>query len=654
VTLGAKLLPVLLAGSLVGTLIGFGQQPTLSRFDSLVSDAQSAQAAGKYATAANAWKQAVQLQPGMPQLWANLGIMQHEAGDAPGAIESFQHALRLDPSLYVPNLFLGIDDSHLGNAREAVPYLLKAEKLNKTDPQAPLALGRTYIALREYEAAAQVLTHAIELDPRLGAAWFTLGIAHLDAVEEEARMMSDQGKDSPFSGALYADSLAKQGRFGESAGIYKTLLDSNPQPPCLRSKYGFALLRGHDEAGAASAFASERAAHPECGLALLGDARIALDVGKSDQASAMIRDLWQRDHGFLQSNVSTLLEGLPAEEADSLAQELASDPLLPGDLRVALAAVFHLAEPPNVDASPQEESASSGWVAPLAVRRTAAEDYAVGHFEECERRLASAPAPLAPGSLRLLAACSFLTGDNAHALLAATAWRSLEPRSLEAIYWSVQAHERLAFEALGRFQQLDPDSPRNHILLGDIDHQLEREDDAQAEYLKALSLAPGDPPAMLGLATVYLNNHNPDGAMKIAQAALLRSPDDPELNLIAAHALMEQHDYAESMPYLIKSLHAKPQMLPHIHALMGKAYAETGRTQEAIEQLKLGASSDGDGAVHYLLARLYRQTGDSEDATKALDEMKTIKQQREARGIKRVEDPDLSPLEVRASQASAP
>jgi tetratricopeptide (TPR) repeat protein len=421
-TLGAKLLPVLLAGSLVGTLIGFGQQPTISRFDSLVSDAQRAQAAGEYATAANDWKQAVQLQPTMPQLWANLGIMQHEAGNVPGA----------------------------------------------------------------------------------------------------------------------------------------------------------------------------------------------------------------------------------------LAQELANDPFLPGDLRGALATTFQFAEPPNVDASPQEESVSSGRVAPLAVRRTAAEDYAAGHFEECERRLESAPAPLAPGSLRLLAACSFFTGDNAHALLAATAWRSLEPRSIEALYWTVQAHERLAFEALGRFQQLDPDSPRNHILLGDIDHQLEREDDAQAEYLKALSLAPGDQAAMLGLATAYLNNHNSEGAMKIAQAALLRSPDDPELNLIAAQVLMEQHDYAGAVPNLLKSLHAKPQMLPHIHALMGKAYAETGRTQEAIEQLKLGASSDGDGAVHYLLSHLYRQIGDTKDAMEALNEMKAIKQQREARGVKRVEDPDLSPLESIASQASTP
>jgi cytochrome c-type biogenesis protein CcmH/NrfG len=33
-------------------------------------------------------------------------------------------------------------------------------------------------------------------------------------------------------------------------------------------------------------------------------------------------------------------------------------------------------------------------------------------------------------------------------------------------------------------------------------------DDAQAEYQKALRFEPGDPAAMLGLASAYLSNNN--------------------------------------------------------------------------------------------------------------------------------------------------
>ena len=93
-------------------------------------------------------------------------------------------------------------------------------------------------------------------------------------------------------------------------------------------------------------------------------------------------------------------------------------------------------------------------------------------------------------------------------------------------------------------------------------------------------------------------------------------------------------------------------MIPHVHALIGKIYAETGRTEQAIDELKLGASSDEDGAIQYLLARLYRKVGNTEAANAALEQMKIIKQQRRARGIKRVEDPELSSLELSGGAAT--
>jgi tetratricopeptide (TPR) repeat protein len=648
----SKLLLVLLAGS----INGFGQQTPTPRLESLLAEAQQAQAAGDYAAAANDYKQAVRIEPNMAQLWANLGLMQHECGDIGGAIESFQYARRLDPSLYVPNLFIGIDSAHLGKAQQAVPYLLASEKLNKNDPQAPLALGRTYIALRKFQAAAYQLERATSLDPKLGAAWFTLGIARLDEVEDEARTMSEEGKESPFSGALYAESLAKQARFSEAASLYKTLLDATDQPPCLRSDWGFALLRARDLDGASAAFSSELSAHPECGLAILGQARLALDGGDAAQVVKLLNELWDRDHGFVESNVAVLLEGLPAEKASDAAAALlgGTNGELPPDLSSALMVAFNLSGQPTTEPGSAPATAKTDALEFDGAERTAQQDYKAGHFEQCARRLGAKQAVLNTPQLRLLAACAFFTGDNQAAANAASILMAQSSHSLDALYWSIQANERLAFDALARFQDLEPDSARSHVLLGDIYHQLDRPDDAQAEYSKALALAPGDPAAMLGLATVYLSNNNSAGATEIAQAALLRSPDDPELNLIMAEALVGERQYAKAEPYVNKSLTGKPQMLPRIHALMGKVYAETGRTQEAIEQLKLGASSDEDGSIEYLLARLYRQIGDTKDASDALDRMKTIKQQRNARGFKQVQDPDLAPLESSASRPGAP
>jgi tetratricopeptide (TPR) repeat protein len=645
----------LLLALLAESAIGFGQQATAAKLEQVVAEAQQAQASGDYRRAAEEYRKAVDMSPEIPELWANLGLMQQETGDTSAALHSFGEANRRNPSLYVPNLFLGIDYAHSGQPMKAIPFLTRAEKMNKTDPQAPLALGRAYFSAGRFTAAAQELERAIALDPKLGPAWFTEGIARLDQIEVDARTMSEEGKQSPFSYDLYAQSLVKQSRFGEAATLLKSQLETLPQPPCIRAELGFALIREHEPQDAANAFAAERAMHPGCGLALFGQARLAIDKGDSDQAFQTLGELWNRDHGFFAANAAVLLEGMPQPESAAFVNQLVSadGAALPSAARDAMLMAFNQLG----YAGPGTPGAQADAPAPSSVDalpRTAEEYYAAGQFELCENKIDAGPKPINAAHLRLLAACAFFTGDDRTASVTASQLRSLDPHSIEALYWSIQANERLAFLSLARFQQLDPDSARSHVLLADVYQQLERFDDAQAECEKALAIKPGDPAAMLGLASAYLSNKNPQGAMDVAGKALVQSPADPELNLIMAQALENQREYDAAVPYLFKSLKGKPQMNPRIHALIGKAYAETGKTKEAIEQLKLGESSDVDGTLQYLLARLYRQLGDTKDATEALNRMKLIKQLREARGVKRIEDPDLSPAEALTSQVSTP
>jgi tetratricopeptide (TPR) repeat protein len=91
---------LLLAGSMSGQQ---GQPPDLA---TLLADAQQAQAAKNYVAASNDYRNALKLQSDTPELWANLGLMEHETGDYPAAIASFERANRLKSSLYVPQLFL--------------------------------------------------------------------------------------------------------------------------------------------------------------------------------------------------------------------------------------------------------------------------------------------------------------------------------------------------------------------------------------------------------------------------------------------------------------------------------------------------------------------------------------------------------------------
>ena len=126
------------------------------------------------------------------------------------------------------------------------------------------------------------------------------------------------------------------------------------------------------------------------------------------------------------------------------------------------------------------------------------------------------------------------------------------------------------------------------------------------------------------------------------KGALAMSPEDPDLNLLAGEILVEQHEWAQAENYLKHSLNAahplKPQMLPHVHVLLGRVYAQTDRPQEAISELQMGVASDEDGSVYYQLARLYTQLGNKAAAQDAIAHVKELEKERRERAVIAVQE----------------
>src|SRR5580698_1097451 len=439
---------------------GLGQQSQDSAFALLVAAAQKAQAANDYAAAASNYKQAVNLRQDIPELWANLGLMQHESQDYAGALHSFQQALRLKPSLYVPYLFLGADYMSMGNANQAIPYLLKAEMMNGTDPLPPLTLGRAYSSQGRFLLAARAFERTLHLDSENGSAWFDLGIALLDQVEEDARRVAADDRESPYAKTLYAESLIKQARYNEAADVYKSIHAIKSQPPCAHAELGFLLLKQRDADGAEAEFQTERKTDPGCSLAVLGQARLRLDAGSNEDALKLLEDLWERDRGFFTSNASVFIDGVDQAHAATFQQVLAQQGAraLSPDLSSFLSGLFG-GRPTEPRASPPPSDAA---------KRTAQQDYASGRYAQCASHSKDSLKTKNVISLQMLATCAYFTGDYGLASSASEELAAVAPRSLIAVYWAIKANERLAFSALEKFQQLEPNSSRSHLLLGDI------------------------------------------------------------------------------------------------------------------------------------------------------------------------------------------
>jgi predicted Zn-dependent protease len=180
---------------------------------------------------------------------------------------------------------------------------------------------------------------------------------------------------------------------------------------------------------------------------------------------------------------------------------------------------------------------------------------------------------------------------------------------------------------LAHASQINSSSPKLHVLLGDLYREKNSNREAAKEYRKALELQPHDTGALFGLCLALLADSRTDEALEIAQTNLKEQPNDPELNTVMGEILCDRADFSGAEKYLEKGLNSGPRLTSHVHALLGKVYAETNRPQQAIAQLKLALPDDTDGTLHYQIGRLYLKVGDRNSAKQAFDVTEQMKRE---------------------------
>lgn len=567
------------------------QPDPAARLESLLAEARQAQASSDFRAAAAAYREALVLRPDSAELWSNLGLMQHESGEYSPAAEAFRAALRLNQALFVPNLFLGLDLLQLKRPREAIPYLLASEKLKPDDPQPALALGRAFHALWEPEKSDRWYRRALVLSPRNGEAWYGLGLAYFGLAEAAGAKLTGSFRESVYVAELTASAFAEQGRLTEAIHTYRDLLSSKAVPPrCSHASYGFVLIRHGDPAEAEQEFRSDLKSCPAAGV---GMARALFESGAREKGLAMLADLASSDQAEFDSSLPRFWEGLDAQQLETrLAQLRQSTGLMGGVVSARLG-----------------EGVRS---APLLEPERPIPEF--GNVEDLQK----------------FASNAFFSGHFRTAALAGDRLRQKYPNNPAGWYWAVRANLKLGVVALARAGEVEPDSPRIHALLGDAYQRRKMFDEAREEYFKVLAVSPDSVAGLAGLAATDLANDRIEEAQVSAQKALARSPADSEINLLMGEILVARREYANAEPYLEHSLHARPDLLPRAHALLGQVCARTGRPKEAIKELTQGLASDEDGSVHYQLARLYQEAGDARAAAAAFEKSKQLRARHDA------------------------
>ena len=586
-------------------------------FESLLASAQQAQARSDFQAAAESYRQAIVLHPEIPELRANLGLMYYELGKDQDAIEAFRQSIRLRPGLFVPNLFLGREYVKQKRFSEAIPYLKRASVLKPADIQAQMGLAHAYTGTGKTRLAIDANLRAQKIDPQDADIWYHLGVSYLEQVEADARVLLAQHKDSPYLQTLAADNFFEQHAFTQAADAYQKALASPKIPRGAQAGYAFTLLNRGDLPGAERELKDELQSTPGSLMAKLGFARLHIEQGQSEEAAKEVKEIWITDGGFLRANASLLTAGLPESKNAEFQHTLEQGQGSENDSELAKLFQSDLNNEPL--ASQGADFTSGSFSQAKLAPANAAEFSAAGKYRQCSDALGPRFQTLASRELRTLVFCAYSTGDYLHAFDAGTKMALNAETEAEGLYWETRSAQKLAAAALTRASEMASGSPEIHVLLGDIYRERKFFSDAEREYRKALVVQPEDPGASFGLSLTLLATDQIEEAFRVAQAAVKSSPDDPELNAVMGEVLCARHDFTAAEPYLKKSFNTKPEYVPHVHALLGNVYAQTGRTEQAIAELKLALQDDRDGTVHYQLGRLYLKIGNQALAKQAFD-----------------------------------
>jgi predicted Zn-dependent protease len=179
--------------------------------------------------------------------------------------------------------------------------------------------------------------------------------------------------------------------------------------------------------------------------------------------------------------------------------------------------------------------------------------------------------------------------------------------SPEVLYWKSRAYDRLAFQAFLRLTKLPP-SPQLHELVAEL-HEATRDYPVAAqEWAKAYQLSHQDPEIGKRLAIALLRVYNNRGAEQLLETLLRERPRSADVNYFLGYALVNLQKPAQAIPYLRTALGLDPTLL-RSRAELGRAYLQTGQDKLAIPYLKAALALDGDGSLHYQLAKAYMATG---------------------------------------------
>jgi tetratricopeptide (TPR) repeat protein len=206
----------------------------------------------------------------------------------------------------------------------------------------------------------------------------------------------------------------------------------------------------------------------------------------------------------------------------------------------------------------------------------------------------------------------------------------LKPGDQNILLYQVRAHTLAAQQAFRELFKIDPDSAYVHRAQAEIFAESEQPDKAITEYEAALKRTPSDPELYEALGEQEQKVSHPAEATKAYEAELAINPNSAIALFNLGKIQVETGDAEQGVALLQKAVEAHASPAP-TDFYLGLGFSKEGKYDDAAKWLESALKSSPSDMIrqrdYYELVRVYQRLNRKADSDRALEELKKLKAQ---------------------------
>jgi tetratricopeptide (TPR) repeat protein len=573
--------------------------------------AQQDQQQGRLDRAAEEYEAVLHLQPGMPEVYVNLGLVYYAQAKFDDSARALLTAAKLRPGMRGVSLWLGIDDVKLHRPVEGATLLREAIRQDPNDKLAQSWLATALWDAGQMDAALLQLQSAAAQFPDDPDLLFALGEAYGKAAQQQTEELLQESAGTALSDRIYGGIYLGEHDWTKAEGHLRRGIERDSHSLDARLELAEVFFEQANLPAAKEQLDQARTMAPRSAAVLARSGELLLLMQQLAEGVSRIQTALDID-----PNEALDQLGLPAEDHFDQKDGSGAGAQLSSLCRQA-AAQLEL----DPASSPAKNAALAALYAQAGDQEAAMRAYNTMGLARSNSSLSS--------SLFVQAMTAFHQHKFGDAEAMLLRWLAVHPGDRDARYNLLLVRRDLSTAQILRLLAVAPDSYHVHQLLGQLYVGREEDEKALAEYRAVAAARPDLPGVHFWLGHLYWEHGDADHALAELTRELELDRGHPEANAELGAVLVAEGRAGEAIPHLDTAIHAKPDLWP-AYAQLGRAYAIEKSYARAEQVLNRALAHDPDGSTHYQLGLVLRAEGKAAQAAQTFAQVRAIKNEKMA------------------------